>query len=108
MFDLLGFKVMLGKSALNLFDGDRVVVVEKRPPPPPPPPPRAPSIPADPEEELEVYLRKSLSNSSSSKEGNAVSVEAAEGAFGVVGVDLEVDEPEELVEGVRRCRGDVP
>ena len=104
MFDLLGFKVMLGKSTLNLFDGDRARVVEKRPPPPPPPP-CAPSILGDPEEELEVYLRKSLSNSSSSKEGNAerppIVVDAA---LGVVGVDLEEEDPEEVVEGVRRCR----
>ena len=84
---------MLGKSELNLFDGDEVMDKPK-------PLVDESSPPAD---EDEVYLRKSLSNSSSSKEGNAVS--AAAEALGVVGVDLE-DEPEELVDGVRRCRGE--
>ena len=96
MVDLLGFKVMLGNRVLNLLDGDNVIADN----------PRLPSsLPRSREPlllPLEVYLRKSLSNSSSSKEGNAERVADAE-ALGVVGVDLE-DDPEELVEGVRRWR----
>ena len=83
----LGLSVMLGKRELNLFEGEEVMDkwnpredndVES-------------SAVADEEEEEEVYLRKSLSNSSSSREGNAVSV--VEEALGVVGVDLEAAPP---------------
>ena len=96
MVDLFGFSVMLGNNVLNLLEGERVMVENAPLPTAPPAPPRDPSVPE------EVYLRSSLSNSSSSKDGNAERADAA-GALGVVGVDFEED-PEELVDGVRRWR----
>lgn len=83
----LGLSVMLGKSVLNLFEGEEVMDKWN---------PREDegkdlSSAAEDEEEEEVYLRKSLSNSSSSNEGKAVSV--VEEALGVVGVDLEAAPP---------------
>ena len=98
MVDLFGFRVMLGNSVLNLLEGDSVM--EENPPLllTPLAPPREALLPE------EVYLRSSLSNSSSSKEGKAESAVDAE-ALGVVGVDFEED-PEELVDGVRRSRED--